>query len=121
MQKITLEEKFQLIEGYWSPKIVGELNGQYIKLAKFKGKFVWHAHEHEDEFFQVIKGSIVIHFRDRRVCIDEGECLIVPKGIEHKPEAADEAYVLLFEPKTTAHTGSSENKLTVPVEKQDWI
>ncbi|MCA9732711.1 MAG: cupin domain-containing protein [Deferribacteres bacterium] len=121
MQKITLEEKFHLIKSYWSPKIIGELNGQYIKLAKFKGEFVWHTHEDEDEYFQVIKGCIVIHFRDHNIRLNEGECLIVPKGTEHKPEAIEEAHILLFKPKATAHTGSMEDELTVPVEKQDWI
>ena len=89
--KVNLEEKFQLFEGYWTPKIVGELNGRYVKLAKFKGEMVWHSHENEDEFFQVVKGNIIIHLRDQSITLNEGECFIVPKGVEHKPEAIKEA------------------------------
>ena len=120
--KVNLKEKFQLFEGYWKPKIVGELNGQYVKLAKFKGEMVWHAHENEDEFFQVINGSIIIHLRDRKVKLNEGECFIVPKGVEHKPEAKEEAHVMMFEPKATEHTGSVKSDLlTVDIEDQEWI
>jgi len=121
LKKINLAEKFDLFGDYWSPRIIGELNGQYIKLAKLKGEIVWHAHEDEDEFFQVIKGSIVIHLRDQSISLNEGECFIVPKGVEHKPEALEEAQVMLFEPKATAHTGTTKSKLTVDVESQEWI
>lgn len=121
MKKINLEEKFQIVDGYWSPKIIGELNGQYVKLAKLKGEFVWHSHELEDEYFQVIKGQIRILLRNEIIELHEGECFIVPKGVEHKPEADEEAHVLLFEPKATAHTGNVESNLTVDVEKQEWI
>lgn len=121
LKKINLEDKFRLFDKYWSPRIVGELNGQYVKLAKFKGEMVWHSHKEEDEFFQVIKGSIVIHLRDQSVTLHEGECYIVPKGVEHKPESVEEAHVMMFEPKTTAHTGTSESDLTVEVESQEWI
>jgi mannose-6-phosphate isomerase-like protein (cupin superfamily) len=122
MKKINLQEKFQLFDDYWSPRIVGELNGQYVKLAKFKGEMVWHSHSGEDEFFQVVKGKIVIHLRDRSVTLDEGECFIVPKGVEHKPEAVtEEAHVMMFEPKTTAHTGTTASEITVSVDKQAWI
>ncbi|MEE4195600.1 MAG: cupin domain-containing protein [Anaerolineae bacterium] len=121
MNRINLSEKFSLIDEYWSPRIVGELNGQYIKLAKLKGEFVWHSHEIEDEYFHVIKGSIIIHFRDRSVALNAGECIIVPHGIEHKPEAPEEAHVMMFEPKSTAHTGDVQTDHTVKIEDQPWI
>ncbi len=121
MKKINLDEKFGLFNDYWSPRIVGELNGQYIKLAKLKGEIVWHTHEEQDEFFQVIKGSIVIHMREQSITLNEGECFIVPKGVEHMPEAIEEAYIMLFEPKATAHTGTVRSKLTVEIENQKWI
>ncbi len=121
-KKINLEEKFQSFDGYWTPKIVGELNGQYIKLAKFKGEMVWHSHENEDESFQVIKGTITIHLRDQSITLNEGECFIVPKGVDHKPEAVDEAHVMMFEPKATEHTGDVKSDLvTVNIEDQEWI
>jgi len=121
LKKINLEEKFGLFDGYWSPKIVGELNGQYVKLAKLKGEIVWHSHENEDEFFQVIKGRIVMHLREQSITLNEGECFVIPKGVEHKPEAIEEAHILLFEPKTTAHTGTVKSKMTVEIENQEWI
>jgi mannose-6-phosphate isomerase-like protein (cupin superfamily) len=121
MKKINLNEKFALFHEHWSPKLIGELNGQYIKLAKLKGEMVWHSHADEDEFFQVIKGSIMIHLRDKTIRLDEGECFIVPRGVEHKPEASEEAHVMLFEPKETAHTGTVKSTLTKEIENQDWI
>ena len=121
MERINLADKFHLFDDYWSPKIVGELNGQYVKLAKFKGEMVWHTHESEDEFFQVIKGSIVIHLRGQSIHLNEGDCYIVPRGVEHKPEARQEAHVMMFEPKATAHTGNTESDLTVQVVSQAWI
>lgn len=121
MKKINLDEKFKLFDDYWSPQIVGELNGQYVKLAKFKGEMIWHSHENEDEFFQVISGSIIIHFRERSITLNEGECCIVPRGVEHKPEAIEEAHVMMFEPKDTAHTGTIDSELTVEVDQQKWI
>ena len=120
-EKINLEDKFRLFDDYWSPRVVGELNGQYVKLAKFKGEMIWHSHEDEDEFFQVIQGSIVIHLKNRSVTLNEGECFIVPKGVEHKPEAVEEAHVMMFEPKATAHTGTIESELTVKIDNQEWI
>ena len=121
MKKINLDEKFGLFDNYWSPRIVGELNGQYVKLAKLKGEMVWHTHEDEDEFFHVIKGRIVIHLSDQSITLNEGECFIVPKGVEHKPEAIEEAHVMLFEPKATAHTGTVRSEMTVEIENQEWI
>jgi mannose-6-phosphate isomerase-like protein (cupin superfamily) len=112
MQKINLAEKFSLFTEYWDPKIAGELNGQQVKLVKFKGPFIWHRHENEDELFLVIKGSFVMEFRDKVVELTAGEFLIVPRGTEHRPNAAEEVSVLLFEPSTTLNTGNMENDLT---------
>lgn len=110
--KINLLQKFELFNEYWSPKVVGELNGQQVKLVKFKGEFVWHHHEHEDELFYVVKGSFDMHFRDRIQQIKEGEFIIVPRTIEHKPVAPGEVWVMLFEPASTLNTGNTENDLT---------
>ncbi len=107
MVKINVLEKFSLFTEYWSPKIVGELNGQYVKLAKLKGEFVWHKHVHEDELFMVIKGSLKIEFRDKTMIINENEFIIVPQGTEHKPIAEEEVWVSLFEPKGTINTGDT--------------
>ena len=112
MEIVNLEQKFQLFTELWSPKIVGELNGQQVKLVKFKGAFVWHKHDHEDELFFVVKGSFRMEYRDRTVIVNENEFLIVPKGIEHKPVADDEVWVMLFEPATTLNSGDTENELT---------
>ena len=113
MEVIKLAEKFNLFNDHWSPKIVGELNGQEIKLAKVKGEFVWHNHQNEDELFFVIKGKLKIEFTDKTVEIKEGEMLIVPKGVEHKPIAEDEVLLMLFEPKDIKHTGEVNSELTV--------
>lgn len=112
MNKVNLSEKFSLFSEYWSPKIAGELNGQNVKLAKFKGEFVWHKHDNEDEMFFVVNGTLTIEFRDKIVTLNKDEFLIVPKGIEHKPVAKDEVLVMLFEPATTLNTGDTENELT---------
>ncbi len=119
MEKINLKDKFKLFSDHWSPKIVGELNDSYMKLAKFKGEFVWHHHEHEDELFLVIHGRFSMKFRDREVWLEEGECIVVPKGVEHKPVAEEEVHVLLLEPKSTLNTGNLKNERTV--EKLDRI
>ena len=113
MEKINLNDKLKLFSDHWSPKIVGELNDSYMKLAKFKGEFVWHHHEHEDELFLVVHGRFCMKFRDREVWLEEGECLVVPKGVEHKPVAEEEVHVLLLEPKTTRNTGNLKNERTV--------
>lgn len=112
MNKVNLAEKFATFSEHWSPKIAGELNGQHVKLVKFKGPFTWHHHEQEDEMFLVIKGSFIMEFRDRNVTINEGEFIIVPRGVEHRPNAPEEAEVLLFEPATTLNTGNVENEFT---------
>jgi mannose-6-phosphate isomerase-like protein (cupin superfamily) len=113
MEKVNLVEKFSLFDEYWSPKIVGELNGQWVKLAKLKGEFVWHHHEAEDELFLVVKGRLVIKLRERDVVLDEGEFFIIPRGVEHQPVAEQEAHVLLFEPKSTLNTGNVRSERTV--------
>src|SRR5205085_8585932 len=112
MQKINPNQKFALFNEYWSPKIVGELNNQYVKLVKFKGEFVWHKHENEDELFFVVKGSFVMELRDKSIELNEGEFLIVPKGVEHKPVAENEVWVMLFEPASTLNTGDIKNERT---------
>lgn len=112
MEKVNLEEKFKLFSEHWSPKIVGELNGQQVKLAKLKGEFVWHKHENEDELFFVVKGNLKMAYRDRIIDVNENEFLIVPKGVEHKPIADNEVYVMLFEPASTLNTGNVKGDLT---------
>ena len=112
MEKVNLREKFGLFTEHWSPKIAGELNGQQIKLVRFLGPFVWHYHDNEDELFFVVKGRFRMEFRDRHVWLEEGEFLIVPRGIEHRPVADEEAQVLLFEPATTLNTGNVRNERT---------
>ncbi len=119
MEKVSLQDKFKKFSGHWSPKIVGEVNDAYIKLAKFKGEFVWHQHDHEDEMFLVIKGQLLIKLRDKNIHLNEGEFFIVPKGVEHMPVAKEEVEVLLLEPKTVLNTGNIVNDKTV--EKLDWI
>jgi mannose-6-phosphate isomerase-like protein (cupin superfamily) len=112
MDKINLLEKFKLFNEHWSPKIIGELNGQQVKLVKIKGEFVFHQHESEDELFMVIKGSFKMEYRDKIVEVNEGEIVIVPRGVEHKPVADEEAWVMLFEPASTLNTGNITNEKT---------
>jgi mannose-6-phosphate isomerase-like protein (cupin superfamily) len=113
MDKVNLAQKFSMFQEYWSPKIVGELNESHVKLVKFKGEFVWHHHETEDELFLVVKGSMLIKLRDQDIFLKEGEFVIIPKGVEHLPVAEEEAHVLLLEPKTTLNTGNISNERTV--------
>lgn len=114
--KVNLAEKFALINEHWRPKVVGELNGQEVKLVKFQGEFPWHHHEKEDEMFLAMKGSFRIEFRDKTVELSEGEFVIVPKGVEHRPVAENEVEVLLFEPKNVLNTGNIEDeKYTAPI------
>lgn len=112
INKVTLLEKFDLIREYWCPHIAGELNGQHVKLVKFKGEFVWHHHENEDELFYVVKGSFDMHFPEGVTQVNEGELIIVPRMKEHKPVAAEEVWVMLFEPAGTLNTGNTENGFT---------
>ena len=112
MEKVNLRDKLDLFKEHWSPKIVGELNDQQVKLVKFRGPFVWHHHAHEDELFLVVKGRFRMEFRDRDLWLEEGEFLIVPRGVEHRPVADEEAHVLLFEPASTLNTGNVRNERT---------
>ena len=106
MEKVNLAEKFSRFDEYWSPKIVGEVQGMHVKIAKLKGEFVWHHHENEDELFFVVKGRLLLKFRDREVWIEPGEFLVVPRGVEHCPVAEDEVHLLMIEPTGTLNTGN---------------
>ena len=130
MNKVNLLQKLSLINDHWNPRIIGELNGQYLKLVKFKGPFTWHHHETEDEMFLVVKGRFRMEFRDaepgdspqnghREIWLEEGEFCIVPRGVEHRPVADEEAQVLLFEPAATLNTGNVDNELTR--QKLEWL
>ena len=110
---VNLAEKFSQFTDHWNPKVVGELNGQHVKLVKLLGPFVWHHHEHEDELFLVVRGRLRMEFRDGHRDVEKGEFLIVPRGVEHRPVAEREAHVLLFEPATTLNTGAVRNERTV--------
>ncbi len=122
MEKINLAQKFSLFSQPWQPKIVGELNDSYVKIVRFKGEFVWHHHENEDELFLVIQGRLIIRVREgneeREISLNEGELLIIPKGVEHQPVAEQEAQVLLLEPKATVNTGNLTNERTI---QSEWI
>jgi mannose-6-phosphate isomerase-like protein (cupin superfamily) len=113
MEKINLAEKLALFSTYWQPKVVGELNGQQVKLVKFKGEFVWHHHDHEDELFLVVDGRFRMELRDRSIELGEGEFLVVPRGVEHRPVADEEVSVLLFEPASTLNTGNIRDERTI--------
>ncbi len=113
IKKVNLTEKFARFQDFWKPKIAGELNDSYVKLVKFKGEFVWHHHDAEDELFLVVKGAMIMKFRDGDVVVGEGEFIIVPKGVEHMPMAEEEVWVMLLEPKTTLNTGNIRNERTV--------
>jgi mannose-6-phosphate isomerase-like protein (cupin superfamily) len=119
MDKVNLELKFSLFQDYWHPRIVGELDDSYIKLARLKGEFIWHRHEAEDELFLVVKGRLLIKLRDRDIGLDEGEFVVIPKGVEHLPVAQDEVQVLLLEPKSTLNTGDVQNERTIS--DLEWI
>jgi mannose-6-phosphate isomerase-like protein (cupin superfamily) len=121
VKSINIAEKFSIIKNLWTPHIIGELNGQYVKLCKLKDDFVWHSHENEDELFMVFKGTLLMDFRDGTTAeVKEGEILIVPRGIEHRPHTNGEVvFNLLFEPKATLHTGNVESDKTV--KKLEWI
>src|SRR5437588_1866731 len=113
MEKVNLAHKLALFQDYWSPKIAGELNDSYVKLAKLKGEFIWHHHEKEDELFLVVKGRLQIKLRDRDIWLEEGEFVIIPRGVEHMPVAEEEVHVLLLEPKSTLNTGNVQDERTV--------
>jgi mannose-6-phosphate isomerase-like protein (cupin superfamily) len=111
-EKVNIADKFAKISEYWKPYVAAELNGQLVKLDKLKGEFIWHHHEHEDELFLCVKGRFRIEFRDRQVWLEPGEFLVVPRGVEHRPVADEEAWILLFEPASTLNTGNVENERT---------
>lgn len=113
MEKIRLLEKFTLFSEHWQPKIIAELNGQAVKLVKVKGEFIWHHHENEDELFFVVKGTLTMKLRDRDVMLNDGEMFVVPRGVEHKPVAEEEVWLMLFEPTETLNTGDLQNERTV--------
>jgi mannose-6-phosphate isomerase-like protein (cupin superfamily) len=119
MEKVNLAEKFSRFEDHWSPKIVGELNGQHVKLVKLQGEFVWHKHDVEDELFFVTKGTLKMEMRDKTIVLQENEFLIVPKGVEHRPVADEEVWIMLFEPASTLNTGDAESDLTKS--QLDWL
>lgn len=116
-EKVNISHKLALFDEYWSPKVVGELNGQHVKLVKLLGEFVWHHHEDEDELFLVVKGRFRMEFRGRSEWIEEGEFIVVPRGVEHRPVAEEEASVMLFEPASTVNTGSAGGELTAELER----
>jgi len=113
IRKVNLRDKLSSFNAHWNPKIVGELNGQQVKLVKFLGEFVWHHHDNEDELFLVVNGRFTMQFRDRDIALEASEFLIVPRGVEHRPVAAQEVHVLLFEPATTLNTGNVVSERTV--------
>jgi mannose-6-phosphate isomerase-like protein (cupin superfamily) len=113
MNKVNLEQKLALFSEHWSPRVVGDLNGQQVKLAKLKGEFVWHHHQDEDELFLVLKGRLLLRLREGEVVLNEGEFFIVPRGVEHQPVAEDEVHVLFFEPASTLNTGNLRNERTI--------
>lgn len=120
MEAINVLNKFKKVDEYWTPKIIGELNGQQVKLAKVKEAFIWHSHADEDELFMIFKGTLFMDFRDKTVEVKTGEMIIVPKGVEHRPRTnGEDVFILLFEPADTKHTGAVEHELTV--KKYDWI
>lgn len=114
MSKVNIQQKLSLFTEQWSPRIIGELNGQHVKLVKFQGPFVFHHHETEDEMFLVIKGRFLMEYKDHSEWIEEGEFVIVPRGVEHRPVAEEETHVMLFEPASTLNTGNVESEMTVP-------
>lgn len=113
MDRIKLNEKFDLFNDLWNPRVIAELNGQQVKISKVKGEFIWHDHKNEDELFFIIKGTLQMMFRDKTVELNAGEMLVVPRGVEHKPVAKEEVWMMLFEPADIKHTGDTISDLTV--------
>lgn len=118
-QKINIQEKFSQIHEFWNPKIIGELHGLHLKIAKVKGEFIWHQHQNEDELFYVVKGCLTIRLRDTEIILNEGEFFVVPKGTEHQPFAEEETHIMLIEPKGTLNTGNMQNELTI--KNPEWM
>jgi mannose-6-phosphate isomerase-like protein (cupin superfamily) len=117
VEKVNVAEKLALFDEHWSPKVVAELNGQHVKLVKLLDEFSWHHHDEEDELFFVIEGRLRIEFRDRNVWLEEGEMIVVPRGVEHRPVVEEEVHVMLFEPASTLNTGNVRNELTTEAER----
>ena len=113
MQAINLQEKLNLIHDLWKPRVIAELNGQQVKISKVKGEFVWHDHKNEDELFFIIKGTLIMEFRDKVIIVNPGEMIVVPMGVEHRPVAEEEVWMVLFEPSNIKHTGDVKSHLTV--------
>ena len=116
IEAVNLAQKLTLFQEYWSPKVVGELNDNYLKVVKVQGEFVWHKHDEDDELFLVLKGRLVIQLRDQDITLNEGDFLVVPKGVEHRPVADDEAHILLIEPKTVVNTGDATDERKIAPE-----
>lgn len=121
MEKVNLDQKLSLFTERWSPKVIAELNGQHVKVAKLEGEYVWHHHETEDEMFLVVRGRLEMHLRDRVVALGGGELIVVPHGVEHKPVARTEAHVVLFEPASTVNTGNVRSERTIDPKDLDRI
>ncbi|ANM28457.1 hypothetical protein ABI59_00670 [Acidobacteria bacterium Mor1] len=121
MDVINLKDKFGTFDENWVPRVIGELNGQHVKIAKIEGEYVWHAHEQEDELFLVVDGEITIDFRDKSVTLKPGECCIVPRGVEHRPRAASQASILMFEPASTRNTGNVVEDRTLEPDQLERI
>ncbi|MEM0954896.1 MAG: cupin domain-containing protein [Pseudomonadota bacterium] len=121
MPKINLDEKFGLFDEVWTPKILAESNGQLVKIAKGSGELVWHSHEQEDELFMVFKGELTIQLRDQNVVLAPGEMYVVPRGVEHCPQASPDTHFMMIEPATTQHTGKTASAATVSTEDQQWL
>jgi len=119
MDVISIKQKLAKFSDYFNPRVIAELNGQHVKLGKFKGEFIWHSHNDEDELFLVVKGKFFMEFPDKTVEINEGEMIVVPKGVEHRPRADEEVHVMLFEPANTVNTGNIENEMTI--KEPEWI
>ncbi len=121
MVKVNLKAKLDSFNDLWKPKVIGELNGQYVKVVKFQGEYVWHKHDNEDEMFLVLEGNFDLHFRDKIVTLEEGEYCIVPRGVEHKPVSENITSVLLFEPDSTRNTGNVDHDYTIEANKLEHI
>lgn len=121
LDKINLEQKLGLFHEHWTPKIIAQSNGQLVKLAKAKGTMVWHTHDNEDELFLVLRGTLTIELRDRTINLDAGELFVVPRGVEHRTQATEQAEFLMIEPESTAHTGNIQCEQTVELKDQEWI
>lgn len=121
MNKISVVDKFSSFNEQWTPKIIAEANGQLIKLAKGSGEMVWHSHENEDELFLVYKGQLTLQFRDKKIVLNPGEMVVVPRGVEHCPIAETDTHFMLIEPASTEHTGKQKTDITVAVKEQEWI